>query len=40
MTYEETFGVFIDWREDIPQQFKILAEGIKFKDEPKLLYQV
>ncbi|MCP3028980.1 hypothetical protein [Halobacillus sp. A5] len=37
MAYEETFGVFIDWREDIQQHFKILAEGIKFNDDPKLI---
>ncbi|WP_431803355.1 hypothetical protein [Halobacillus andaensis] len=37
MLYEETFGVIINWREDITQQFKTLAEGIIFKDDPKLI---
>jgi len=36
MAYETTFGVFIDWRENVEQQFKIFAEGINFSDNPKL----
>src|SRR5699024_315198 len=36
MAYETTFGVFIDWRENVEQQFKMFAEGINFNDNAKL----
>lgn len=36
MAYETTFGLFIDWRENVEQQFKMFAEGINFNDNVKL----
>jgi len=36
MSYEETFGALINWRENTEQQFKLFAEGICFRDNAKL----